>query len=197
MYYDVVLSGFGGQGVLLMGDILAQAAMLENRHVTWLPSYGVEMRGGAASCTVVISSQKIGSPIAESPHGLIAMSRPALLKFQDKIKSGGLLVVNTSFVQPEMIVRDDLKIICLPASEISYKEVGDYKMANAVLLGAFVSNSRVVSLKRVEEALMTFLDKEKEKLLPLMLKALQCGNKFVNNIIKKGKMNPQGESFLL
>lgn len=119
MYYDVVLSGFGGQGVLLMGDILAQAAMLENRHVTWLPSYGVEMRGGAASCTVVISSQKIGSPIAESPHGLIAMSRPALLKFQDKIKSGGLLVVNTSFVQPEMIVRDDLKIICLPASEIS------------------------------------------------------------------------------
>ena len=129
-----------------------------------------------------------------------------LLKFQDKIKSGGLLVVNTSFVQPEMIVRDDLKIICLPASEISYKEVGDYKMANAVLLGAFVSNSRVVSLKRVEEALMTFLDKEKEKLLPLMLKALQCGNKFVNNINgdlhkmtwnKKGKMNPQGESFLL
>ena len=82
---------------MLMGDILAQAAMLENRHVTWLPSCGVEMRGGATSCTVVISS-KTGSPIAESPHGLIAMSRPALLKFQDKIKSGGLLVVNTSFM---------------------------------------------------------------------------------------------------
>ncbi len=179
MYYDVILSGFGGQGVLLMGDILAQAAMLENRQVTWMPSYGVEMRGGAASCTVVISSKKIGSPLAEEPCGLIAMSKPSLLKFQDKIKSGGLLIVNTSFVEPEMITREDLKKICLPASEISYREVGDYKMANAVLLGAFVSFSRVVTLRRVEEALDVFFREEKQKLLPLMLKALQRGSRYV------------------
>ncbi|RJX24201.1 MAG: 2-oxoacid:ferredoxin oxidoreductase subunit gamma [Dethiobacter sp.] len=179
MYYDVIFSGFGGQGVLLIGDILAQAAMLENRHVTWMPSYGVEIRGGAASCTVVISSQKIGSPITEEPCGLLAMSKPALLKFQHKVKKGGLLVVNTSFVEPEMITREDVIKICLPASEISYRETGDYKMANAVLLGAFVSLSRVVTLQGMEEALGVFFKEEKQKLLPLMIKALQYGSEFV------------------
>ncbi len=175
MYYDVILSGFGGQGILLIGDILAQAAMMEDRHVTWMPAYGVEMRGGAANCTVVISSETIGSPLADRPCGLVSMSKPSLLKFQDKIKKDGLLVVNTSFVEEDLLTRDDLETICLPASELAFQEVGQHKMANMVVLGAFLAASNVVDSKTVEAALESLFQEEKQKLIPPMIQALHCG----------------------
>lgn len=178
MYFDVVLSGFGGQGVLLIGDILAHAAMLDKKHVTWMPSYGVEVRGGAANCTVVISSEKIGSPIADEPQGLIAMSKPALQGFQHKVKKGGLLVINTSFVDEALITRNDLKKVAFPASEVAFQEVGDYKMANMVILGAFLSHSGVLSLEKIEESLYHFFEGGKQKLIPAMVKALNCGGSF-------------------
>ncbi|MGI5876285.1 MAG: 2-oxoacid:acceptor oxidoreductase family protein [Dethiobacteria bacterium] len=178
MYFDVTLSGFGGQGVLLMGEILAYAAMLDKKHVTWMPSYGVEMRGGAANCTVVISSKKIGSPLADEPQGLIAMSKPALQKFQPKVKIGGLLAVNTSFVDETLITRDDVKILALPASDIAYREVGERKMANMVILGAFLSHSGVVRLEKIEESLHHFFEGKKQKLIPVMMRALHSGKSF-------------------
>jgi 2-oxoglutarate ferredoxin oxidoreductase subunit gamma len=178
MYFDVILSGFGGQGVLLMGDILAYAAMLEKKCVTWMPSYGVEMRGGAANCTVVISSEKIGSPLTDEPHGLIAMSKPALLKFQDKVKKEGVLLVNTSFVDEAMITRNDVKTVTLPANEIAQQQVGEHKMANMIILGTFLAHSNVVSLAKVEEALNHLFKGEKQKYVPTMVKALHYGHNF-------------------
>ncbi len=175
MYYDVILSGFGGQGILLIGDLLAHAAMLEGLHVTWMPSYGVEMRGGAANCTVVISSEKIGSPITDEPCGLIAMSNPSLLKFQGKVKKEGLMVVNTSLVDSQLIERGDLGTVPLPANEIAYQEVGEHKMANIVMLGAFLAGSGVVSMEKVEETVDSFFEGGKRKNIPLMVKALRRG----------------------
>ncbi len=175
MYYDVILSGFGGQGILLIGDILAQAAMMEDKHVTWMPAYGVEMRGGAANCTVVISSETIGSPITDEPQGLICMSKPSLLKFQEKIKKDGLLIVNTSFVEEGLVTRKDLERICLPASELAFQEVGQHKMANMIVFGAFLAASGVVSPQTVEAALTELFQGEKEKHIPPMIQAMKCG----------------------
>jgi len=178
-YYDVLLSGFGGQGILLAGDVLAQAAMLDSKYVTWMPSYGVEMRGGAASCTVVVSSERIGSPFAEEPSCLFSMSKPSLIKFQDKVKKGGLLIVNTSFVDADLVTRKDVHKICFPASEIAYQEVGDYKMANMVMLGALICASTVVSLEKAEAAMDEIFGGNKKINLSQMLEALRCGYRAV------------------
>ncbi len=149
--------------------------MMEDKHVTWMPSYGVEMRGGAANCTVVISSESIGSPLTDEPQGLICMSKPSLLKFQEKIKKDGLLIVNTSFVEEDMVIRRDLTRICLPASEMAFQDVGQHKMANMVVLGAFLAASNVVSTETIEAALGKLFQGEKEKLIPNMITALQSG----------------------
>ncbi len=180
MYYDVILTGFGGQGILLIGDILAQAAMMEDKHVTWMPSYGVEMRGGTANCTVVISTETIGSPLTDQPHGVICMSKPSLLKFQGKIKEKGLLVVNTSFVEQELVTREDIEAICLPASEIAFQEVGQHKMANMIVLGAFLAASKVVDPQTVVNSLAELFQGEKEKLIAPMVQALHCGMNYQN-----------------
>lgn len=180
MQYDVILSGFGGQGILLAGDILAQAAMLEAKHVTWMPSYGVEMRGGAASCTVVVSSERIGSPFAEEPNCLFSMSKPSLFKFQEKVKKGGLLIVNTSFVDADLVTRKDVVKLCFPASEIAYQEVGDYRMANMVMLGALIGAGAVVSLEKTEAAMEEIFGEIKKKALPQMVQAVRCGHQYVD-----------------
>lgn len=172
-YYDVIFSGFGGQGILLAGDVLAYAAMLESKHVTWMPSYGVEMRGGAASCTVVISSERIGSPFAEEPCSLFCMSKPSLFKYQDRVKKGGLLIVNTSFVEASLITREDVEKICVPASEIAYQEVGEHKMANMVMLGLLIKAGKMVGLEKAEEALKELFGRK--KVFPQMVSAVRCG----------------------
>ena len=176
-YYDVILSGFGGQGILLAGDVLAHAAMLEGKHVTWMPSYGVEMRGGAASCTVIVSSERIGSPFAEEPCCLFSMSKPSLFKFQDRVQKGGLILINTSFVEPSLVTRKDVQKICIPASDIAYQEVGEYKMANMVMLGTLIGVSGVVSLEQTEAAMEELFGGSKKTTLPKMIKAVRCGHK--------------------
>lgn len=178
-YYDVVLSGFGGQGILLAGDVLAQAAMLESKHVTWMPSYGVEMRGGSANCTVIVSTEQIGSPFAEEPSCLFSMSKPSLIKFQYRVKKGGLIIINTSFVDESLVTRDDVEKICFPASELAYQEVGEYKMANIVMLGALINASGAVSLEKTEAAMEEIFSGKKKKALPQMIKAVRCGYKSI------------------
>src|SRR3989304_9589134 len=118
-YYDVTVAGFGGQGVLVIGNLLAYAAMREGRHVTYLPTYGVEMRGGTANCTVVISSREIGSPVVGRPCSSIVMNLPSLLKYENLILPGGLLLINSSLINLGETSRKDIEILLIPANEIA------------------------------------------------------------------------------
>jgi len=148
MHTEIVLAGFGGQGVLLIGKLLAYAGMRAGREVTWMPAYGPEMRGGTCNCTVVLSDRPIGSPISKSPHGLIALNLPSLDKFEDAVRPGGVLVVNSSLV-PRPPHRTDLAVVRVPANEIAL-EVGSAKAANMVALGAYLGRSGVAELEQVK-----------------------------------------------
>ena len=172
MLIKTIFAGFGGQGVLSMGLNLAQAAMLEGKNVTYLPSYGAEVRGGTANCTVAISDEEIASPVASSPEFVIVMNLPSLIRFQNQIQSGGLLFVNSSLVEAQ-ISRGDIDIVRVPANSIADK-LGSPKSANMVMLGAFTKKSNLVSLSTVIEALRNTLG-NKLKLIAVNERALQAG----------------------
>ena len=173
MLIKTIFAGFGGQGVLSMGLNLAQAAMLEGKHVTYLPSYGAEVRGGTANCTVAISDEEIASPVASSPEFIIAMNQPSLVRFQNQIQSGGLFFINSSLVGAE-ISRGDVDIVSVPANSIA-EELGSPRSANMVMLGAFTRKSNIVSLSSVIEGLKDAL-KNKQKLIAINEKALTAGH---------------------
>ncbi len=172
MLIKTIIAGFGGQGVMSMGLNLAQAAMLEGKNVTYLPSYGAEVRGGTANCTVVISDDEIASPVASSPEFVVAMNQPSVMRFQNQIQSGGLFFVNSSLVESE-IARGDISVIKVPANSIA-ENLGSPKSANMVMLGAFTKKSGLVSLSSVIEALKFILG-TKQKLLAVNEKALRAG----------------------
>ena len=172
----IVSSGFGGQGVLLIGKLLALAGMDEGRHVSWVPSYGPEMRGGTANCTVIISDEEIGSPLAPVPDTLIIMNKPSLEKFEPDLKKGGILIMNSSLIdiKPE---RKDINVVSIPANEIAEKQAGNAKSANMVALGAYIAASGKVKRESVEKALKAEMTGPKEKFLAANLKALEFGFK--------------------
>ena len=143
-YYDIIVAGFGGQGVMVIGNLLAYAAMKEGKHVTYLPVYGVEMRGGTANCTVVISSQQIGSPVVGRPHAAIVMNLPSLIKYEPLILPKGLLFINSSLIDPKETSRKDIEILSIPVNEIAI-ENGNPKLANMVALGAFNRKNEIGS----------------------------------------------------
>ena len=172
MLIKTIFAGFGGQGVLSMGLNLAQAAMLEGKDVTYLPSYGAEVRGGTASCTVAISDEEIASPVASSPEFIVAMNQPSLIRFQNQIQSGGLFFINSSLVDTE-ISRGDVDIIKVPANRIA-EELGNPRSANIVILGVFIKKSNIVSLSSVIEGLKDAF-KNKQKLIAINKKALMAG----------------------
>jgi len=172
MLVKTLISGFGGQGVISMGLSLAQAAMAEGKYVTYLPSYGAEVRGGTANCTVAVSDEEIASPIASSPDFVIAMNRPSLAKFQNQIKSGGVLFINSSLVQANTS-RDDIEVVRVAADAMA-KELGSAKSANMVMLGAFIRVSGIVSLDGIVEGLRSTL-KNKNKLIAINEKAINAG----------------------
>lgn len=172
MLIKTVFAGFGGQGVLSMGLNLAQAAMIEGKHVTYLPSYGAEVRGGTANCTVAVSDEEIASPVASSPEFVVVMNRPSLVKFQNQLESGGLLFVNSSLVE-ELVSRGDIDVARVPANDIADK-LGSPKSANMVMLGALIKKSHLVSLASVNETLRTTLG-SKAKLIAVNEKALKAG----------------------
>jgi 2-oxoglutarate ferredoxin oxidoreductase subunit gamma len=149
MQRDVIMAGFGGQGILLIGKMLAYAGMHEGKEVSWLPSYGPEMRGGTANCTVVISDRPVGSPVIRSPRAVLAMNLPSLEKFEPDIRAGGLLLINSSLINRGS-ERDDLTVIEVPANEIA-TELGNPRGANMVALGAYLGASDSVSLTEVEK----------------------------------------------
>jgi len=172
MLIKTIFAGFGGQGVLSMGLNLAEAAMLEGKNVTYLPSYGAEVRGGTANCTVAISDEEIASPVASSPEFIVAMNQPSLIRFQNHIQSGGLLLINSSLVETE-ISRGDIDIVTVPANSIA-EELKSPKSANMVMLGAFTKKSNLVSLSSVIEGLEHIL-KRRQKLMATNRKALAAG----------------------
>jgi 2-oxoglutarate ferredoxin oxidoreductase subunit gamma len=174
MQSEVQFTGFGGQGIMLMGQILAQGAMAEGHEVVWIPSYGPEMRGGTAYCTVVISDRPVGSPIIRNPKHLIAMNRPSLEKFASTVKPGGIIFINESIISIGS-GRSDIDELKVPIIEIA-RELGNVKTANIVALAAFVARSQVIEFETLREAVRQKFA-QKEKLIPLNMKALDAGQK--------------------
>jgi 2-oxoglutarate ferredoxin oxidoreductase subunit gamma len=170
--YEVTFAGFGGQGIMTAGQLLAFAGMAEGKKVIWLPSYGPEMRGGTAYCTVVISESRIGSPIINNPRALCVFNRPSFDKFSPRVKPGGILIVNSSLINVSSD-RKDLTQLLVPANDIALK-AGNSKAANVVVLGAFVAASAVVSLATVRNIVKDKMGAKKE-MLEINLKVLRQG----------------------
>ena len=169
---DVIMAGFGGQGILLIGKMLAYAGMQEGKEVSWMPSYGPEMRGGTANCTVVISDRPVGSPVIQNPRSVVAMNLPSLDKFETAVRPGGLLVINTSLIN-RGTDRDDIQVLLVPANEIA-NELGNPRGANMVALGAYVAASQAVSFDVVEQVVSdTFA--AKPKVIDVNIEALHRG----------------------
>ncbi len=172
MQVETVFAGFGGQGVMLAGKLLAETGMELGKEVVWLPSYGPEMRGGTANCTVIISDTPIASPIVTNPRDAVVMNRPSLEKFCPALQPGGFAVVNTSLinVRPE---RPDLKVVEVPANKLAI-EAGTGKAANMVMLGAYVGASGLVPIERILEMVKHEFGK-KPKLIPVNVKCIEQG----------------------
>jgi len=178
---EVLMAGFGGQGMLLSGKLLAYAAMAKGMEVSWLPSYGPEMRGGTANVTVCLSDKPVGSPYIASPEALLVMNQPSLEKFAPKVKPGGLIVVNSSLV-PIEADRPDCTVIYIPANEMAV-EAGTARAANLVMLGAYVGWSSVVE----HDTTVQMIEKEfarKAKFIPANLAAFKMG--FQKGVDSKG-----------
>jgi len=173
---EIIIAGFGGQGVLVMGQLLAYAGMLEGREVSWYPSYGPEQRGGTCNCSVVISHEEIGSPIVIEPDAAIIMNRPSLDRFEPTLKTGGILVYNSTLVdrKPE---RTDLQVIAIPANALA-DELGSSRVANMVALGAFLRASEVVSPESIAKSLENVLSTRHHHLIPLNMQALERGRAY-------------------
>jgi 2-oxoglutarate ferredoxin oxidoreductase subunit gamma len=173
MQKEIMIAGFGGQGVLFAGQVLAYAAMDLGREVTWIPSYGPEMRGGTANCTVVIADEEIGSPLVEFPPAMIALNLPSYDKYEPLIQKGGVLVVNASMVD-RGAKRNNITTIFVHANEIA-EEIGDRKLTNMVAVGALLAQLPEITVEAVESALKSHLPERHHKLLPKNYEALRRG----------------------
>ena len=180
-YNTLIIAGFGGQGVLVIGNLLAYAAMKEGRHVSFLPFYGVEMRGGTADCTIVISSQQIGSPVVDHAHSVIAMNQASLSKFEPRVQTRGLLLINSSLINPKEATREDVHLLPVPANDIA-RENGNPKLANMVALGAFVEKTKWVHMNSLFDSFEKILDQRYHPLIPSNIKAIQKGAAFVESL---------------
>ena len=173
MKKEIIISGFGGQGVMSIGKNLVEAGMAEGFQVTWAPSYGPEMRGGTANCSVVLSDKPVGSPVFSFPTELIAMNGPSIDKFAPTVVSGGLVLVNSSVVSKK-VERSDVKALYVPCEGIAY-EVGNPKVANMVMLGANVAATGALKPETIEQMIHEMFTGPKAKLVPLNLEALKRG----------------------
>jgi len=177
MQTEIIIAGFGGQGVLFAGQVLAYAAMDNGKEVTWIPSYGPEMRGGTANCTVVIADEEIGSPIVKHPSAVIAMNQPSLEKYEPLVSASGTLLINASLVD-RAAERTDIQSYYLPANEIA-ETIGDKRMATIVMVGALLTVIPVLPIEAIEATLQEHLPERHKKLLPLNFQALRSGADFV------------------
>lgn len=171
--HDIIISGFGGQGILSAGRLLAYAGMLENKNVSWLPSYGPEMRGGTANCHVIISDEPVGSPILNSATALIVMNGPSLDKFEDWVVPGGCIISDSSLVN-RTPRRSDVEFCEVPATQMA-SDMGNLTYANIIILGKLLVKTGVVSRENFEEALRKVLPDKKHYMIPEEMKALDMG----------------------
>lgn len=178
VHEEIVCAGFGGQGIMFLGKLLAQAAMTEGLQVTYLPSYGAEVRGGTAHCNVIISSEEIASPVIGAPTSGIVMNHPSLVKFEPKLRPGGLLVVNSSLAL-ESPRRGDIQVMEVPATEIA-DSLGNIQVANMIALGCYLRGRAVVPLSTVTDCLKEVLPGRKEALLSINEEALRRGAEFLS-----------------
>lgn len=178
MKEQCIFAGFGGQGMLLIGKFLAEAGMESGLNVSWLPSYGPEMRGGTANCSVVVSDRPVASPLIAQADTVLAMNKPSLLKFESSVKPGGLLLVNSSIIDIKTS-REDVDAVYVPCNEIA-EEVGNPKGANVVFLGAYVAKKgNVIGEEAIIEAIRVELGEKKAKFLEGNIKALKAGMAYV------------------
>ncbi|MBO8126398.1 MAG: 2-oxoacid:acceptor oxidoreductase family protein [Firmicutes bacterium] len=178
MLHQIVCAGFGGQGVMLLGQVLAYAGMLEGKEVSWYPSYGPEMRGGTANCTTVISDSVIGSPVVSNPTALIVMNQPSLEKFKDRVEPGGLLLYNSSLVS-EYEPKSGIRAYPIDAGRVA-AELGNPKVANIVVLGALLALAKPVTVSSAKKALEMVLPARRHHLLSLNYAALEKGVELVD-----------------
>lgn len=177
MLEEIIIAGFGGQGVLSMGQTLSYAAMLENKEISWMPSYGPEMRGGTANCITILSDTKISSPIISKYDTAIILNQPSLDKFEQKVKPKGLLMYDsTNILNPP--TRKDIEIVAVPAADEANK-LNNTKVANMIMLGAYLERKPVVSIDSIIEALKKVLPERYHNLLPLNRQALMAGQELV------------------
>lgn len=180
MLQEIILAGFGGQGVMSMGQLLAYAGMEENKHVSWIPSYGPEMRGGTANCAVTVSDLPISCPIVSEPDTLIVLNRPSLEKFEKDIKPGGLLLINSSLISIEP-KRLDIKVMKIPADDLANEKFNNLRVANMIILGAYVALTGAVSISSLVKALKKALPERHHKLIPLNQQAFEFGVEFAKH----------------
>lgn len=174
--HRVICAGFGGQGVMSMGQLLTYAGMIEGKEVSWLPSYGPEMRGGTANCSVTVSDKPIGSPIISGDATCaIIMNLPSLEKFEKEIESGGILLINSSLIHQKS-KRNDITSYYIPANELS-QELGGTKFANMIMLGAYLKLTNTVEVDSILEAFKKVFGPKKEKYLGINREAIQLGMK--------------------
>lgn len=181
----ILLAGFGGQGVLSMGQFLAYAGMLEGKEVSWVPSYGPEMRGGTANCLITIGDEVIDSPIFDAPDNAVVMNRPSLDKFENRIRPGGILIADSSMID-RPVQRGDISSYAIPANEIA-NSLGNIKVANMVLLGALLELTGVVKRDSLIDCLQKVLSSSKQELLDVNRKALEKGADFVRQQLREEK----------
>ena len=187
--HEIIFAGFGGQGVLSMGQIIAYSSMIEEKEISWMPSYGPEMRGGTANCIVIVSPERISSPIISRFDSVIALNQPSLDKFEHAVKPGGLLLYEQStIINPP--TRTDIEVIGIPANEEAQK-LGKKQVANMILVGAFLEKRPVVKIENIIKALKKVLPERHHHLIPLNENALSLGSKIVKESSNYGKQVEQ------
>lgn len=183
MTEEIIIAGFGGQGVLSMGQTLGYAAMVESKNVTWMPSYGPEMRGGTANCITIVSEETISSPILSRFDTAIILNQPSMEKFESRVKPGGLIVYeSTNIIHASE--RTDIEIYPIPASDAANK-LNNIKVANMVLLGAYLAKRPIVKLDSIIEALKKVLPERYHNTLPLNREALEKGKELMDAVAVK------------
>ena len=176
MTHQILIAGFGGQGVLFAGKFLAYKGMVEDKNISWLPSYGPEMRGGTANCSVVLSDMPVGSPIITAPDVLVAMNLPSLQKFVDTVVPGGKIFVDSTLIDAK-VERTDVEVFYIPATQMA-KDAGFATLANMIIMGKVIKETQAVRFDNNLETLKSFIPAKKEKLIDINCQALQAGYDF-------------------
>ena len=175
-HHEIVIAGFGGQGLLFIGKVLAYAGLIEQRQLSWLPSYGPEMRGGTANCNVILSDDPVGSPIVQHPNVLIVMNTPSLDKYEKSVVPGGKIFVDSTLITRK-VERDDVDVYYVPATQMA-KEMELGNLANMILLGTVIRETQCIKDETIEEALKHVIPARKASLLGVNMKAIQTGKDF-------------------